>query len=75
MTNEQRAEQLLSQSIEIQTGILKLLALPHVADIATMNQKAVALRRDFGFSDELLVAITGVRPDNLRTALEREGLV
>jgi hypothetical protein len=74
MTDE-RIEEMLSELIEVQTGILKVLAHPYVADESKMNAKAVKLRRDFGFSEELLVAITGVRPDHLRTALDREGLL
>jgi len=75
MTDENRIEQLLSELVEIQTGILKLLAHSHVAEEGTMNKKAVKLRRDFAFSEALLVEITGVRSDNLRTALSREGLL
>ena len=42
---------------------------------AAMTEKAIKLRKDFGLSDDLLRAITGVRSDNLRTALKREGLL
>ena len=74
MTDQQRLEKLLSESIDIQTAILKLLANRHVADEKTKMKKATRLRRDFDLSDHLLVAITGVRLDNLRAALKREGL-
>lgn len=75
MTEANTIEQLMSDSIEIETAILKLLAHRHVADEGSMTQKAIKLRKDFGFSIELLVEITGVRADNLRTALTREGLL
>lgn len=75
MTKEHQIEQLLSDSIEIQTGILKLLAHRHVADETSMTKKALKLRQDFEFSEDLLVATTGVRRDNLRAALDREGLL
>jgi hypothetical protein len=55
--------------------MLKLLALARVVDENSMTEKAIKLRKDFGFSEDLLTAITGVRSDNLRRALKREGLL
>ena len=75
MTDDNRIEQLLLESIEIQSGMLKLLALARVVDENSMTEKAIKLRKDFGFSEDLLTAITGVRSDNLRRALKREGLL
>lgn len=75
MTDESRIEELLSDSIEIQMAILKFLALPQVAAETSMTKKAIKLRKGFDLSEDLLVAITGVRLDNLRTALDREGLL
>ena len=75
MTDRDQLEQLLKDSIEIQTAILKLLAYPHVEGEATKNKKAIKLSKDFGLSVDVLAEITGARSDNLRSALKREGLL
>lgn len=74
MTDTANVEALLARILEVQTAVLKLLALPLVEDEKARSKKALKLRETYGFSVDLLSDITGARADNLRTTFESAGV-